>query len=46
MLLSENVCYSVQQILLMFVKGFFLEVAPKKWRTKLTHQIAGFEKKM
>ena len=46
LLLSENVCYSVQQILLMFVKGFFLEVAPKKWRTKLTHQIAGFEKKM
>ena len=36
----------VQQILLMFVKNFFLEVAQKKGRTKRTHQIAGFEKMM
>ena len=35
-----------QQILLMFVKDFFLEVAQKKGRTKRTHQIAGFEKMM
>ena len=35
-----------QQILLMFVKGFFQEVAQKKGRTKLTHQIAGFKKMM
>lgn len=32
-----------KQILLMFVKNFFLEVAQKKGRTKRTHQIAGFE---
>ena len=30
----------------MFVKGFFQEVAPEKGCTKLTHQIAGFEKMM
>ena len=35
-----------KQILLMFVKNFFLEVAQKKGRTKRTHQIAGFEKMM
>ena len=29
-----GVIYSVQQILLMFVKNFFLEVAQKKGRTK------------
>ena len=34
------------QILLMFVKDFFLKVAQKKGRTKRTHQIAGFEKMM
>ena len=36
----------MRQILLMFVKDFFLEVAQKKGCTKLTHQIAGFEKMM
>ena len=36
----------VQQILLMFVKDFFLKVAQKKGRTKRTHQIAGFETMM
>jgi len=35
-----------KQILLMFVKDFFLEVAQKKGRTKRTHQIAGSEKMM
>ena len=35
-----------KQILLMFVKDFFLKVAQKKGRTKRTHQIAGFEKMM
>ena len=35
-----------RQILLMFVKNFFLEVAQKKGRTKRTHQIAGFETMM
>ena len=30
----------------MFVKGFFQEVAQKKGRAKLTHQIAGFKKMM
>ena len=35
-----------KQILLMFVKNFFLEVAQKKGRTKRTHQIAGFETMM
>ena len=35
-----------RQILLMFVKDFFLKVAQKKGRTKRTHQIAGFEKMM
>ena len=34
------------QILLMFVKDFFLKVAQKKGRTKRTHQIAGFETMM
>lgn len=43
-----NACYieTDEQILLMFVKGFFLKVAQKKGRTKRTHQIAGFEKMM
>jgi len=36
----------IKQILLMFVKDFFLKVAQKKGRTKRTHQIAGFEKMM
>ena len=36
----------MKQILLMFVKDFFLKVAQKKGRTKRTHQIAGFEKMM
>ena len=35
-----------KQILLMFVKDFFLKVAQKKGRTKRTHQIAGFETMM
>ena len=35
-----------RQILLMFVKDFFLKVAQKKGRTKRTHQIAGFETMM
>ena len=39
-------CTPIIQILLMFVKDFFLEVAQKKGRTKRTHQIAGFEKMM
>ena len=45
-LLLRNMVYWTQQILLMFVKNFFLEVAQKKGRTKWTHQIAGFEKMM
>ena len=48
--LSELEAYLSQklgkQILLMFVKNFFLEVAQKKGRTKRTHQIAGFETMM
>ena len=35
-----------KQILLMFVKDFFLKVAQKKGCTKRTHQIAGFETMM
>jgi len=42
----KNMVYLAQQILLMFVKDFFLEVAQKKGRTKRTHQIAGSEKMM
>ena len=44
---SKNMCSSLMnQILLMFVKDFFLKVAQKKGRTKRTHQIAGFETMM
>ena len=42
----KNMVYSAQQILLMFVKDFFLKVAQKKGCTKRTHQIAGFETMM
>ena len=42
----EDLSQFSKQILLMFVKNFFLEVAQKKGRTKWTHQIAGFEKMM
>ena len=41
-----NYTQAARQILLMFVKDFFPEVALKKGRTKLTRQIAGSEKMM
>ena len=41
-----NYTQVARQILLMFVKDFFPEVALKKGRTKLTRQIAGSEKMM
>lgn len=48
---KHSICYGAytadgKQILLMFVKDFFLKVAQKKGCTKRTHQIAGFEKMM
>ena len=44
--ISDKIVRTAIQILLMFVKDFFLKVAQKKGRTKRTHQIAGFEKMM